>query len=111
MNPQPNRLSRRQFVVNTGLAAFAGAGFPAIVSSRSPADRLNLAFVGVGGRGAANLKELMAKDSENVVALCDVNLQYLEKAAAQYPKARTFRDFRKLYDELKDFDAVVVSST
>ena len=46
----------------------------------------------------------------NVVALCDVNGQNLERAAQQYPKARTYKDFRKLLDEAKDIDAVVVST-
>ena len=50
---------------------------------------------------------------ENIVALCDVNAKNLEAAAAKAPGAKKFRDFRKLYDELKDseFDAVVVSTT
>jgi len=105
-----DRISRRGFV-RRSMAAIPLAGFPAIVSSRSPAERLNLAFIGVGGRGAANIKEMMAKGTENVVALCDVNGQNLDKAAAQYPAARKYRDFRKLYDEVGDIDAVVVSST
>src|SRR5678816_4962227 len=50
---------------------------------------------------------------ENIVALCDVNERNLNAAAAKTTGAKTFRDFRKLYDELKDsdFDAVVVSTT
>ena len=47
----------------------------------------------------------------NVVALCDVNGQNLEKAAQQYPSTRLYKDFRKLLDESKDLDAVVVSTT
>jgi hypothetical protein len=50
---------------------------------------------------------------ENIVALCDVNAKNLAAAQSKAPQARTFRDFRKMYDELKDseFDAVVVSTT
>ena len=50
---------------------------------------------------------------ENVVALCDVNQRNLDAAAVKAPGARQFRDFRKLYEALKDseFDAVVVSTT
>jgi predicted dehydrogenase len=85
-------------------------GAPAFVSCRSPNAKLNLAVIGCGGRGAANMKEMLG---ENIVALCDVSEPNLRAAAQKAPQARKFRDFRKLYDELKDgdFDAVVVSST
>ncbi len=116
--------SRRDFLARGALASTAAFGFPAIVSSRSPNAKVNLAFIGVGGRGAANLMGLVGvstaarkgapaatEPSENVVALCDVNGQNLDRASQLFPKAKTFRDFRKLYEESKDFDAVVVSTT
>jgi predicted dehydrogenase len=117
----PN-FSRRDFLARGALASAAALGFPAIVSSRSPNAKVNLAFIGVGGRGAANLMGLVginpnsdkgaaAAPNENVVALCDVNAQNLERASQLFPKAKTFRDFRKLYEESNDFDAVVVSTT
>jgi predicted dehydrogenase len=53
----------------------------------------------------------MDAGTENVVALCDVDAQYLGRASAQYPKAKTYKDFRRLYDDAKDIDAVVVSTT
>lgn len=109
-NPhQHSRLTRRQF----GQAALAGvglaAGAPAYISGRE-SEKLNLVIIGCGGRGAANLQPMLG---ENIVALCDVSEPNLLKAAEKAPKAKQFRDFRKLYDELKDseFDAVVVSST
>src|SRR2546423_2180029 len=48
-----------------------------------------------------------------MIAQCDVNEAMLGQPAKKAPKAKQFRDFRKLYDELKDseFDAVVVSTT
>jgi len=84
--------------------------FPAILRSQSPADKLRIAIIGCGGRGGANMAEMLG---ENVVALCDVNERNLDAAATKAPGAKRFRDFRKLYDELKDseFDAVVVSTT
>ncbi|HCN77261.1 MAG TPA: oxidoreductase [Verrucomicrobiales bacterium] len=124
--------NRRQFIFRTTLATAGALGFPAIVSSRSPNARVNLAFIGVGGRGAANIFGLTGvplaprKDpkadpkappppppepTENVVAICDVNAMNLDKAAQFFPKARACRDFRELYDTSKDFDAVVVSTT
>ena len=76
----------------------------------APSNRLNVALIGVWGRGTAHYNVLR---NENVVALCDVNESNLLAAARFHPKAKQFRDFRKLYDELKDgeFDAVVVSTT
>src|SRR5436309_16046414 len=65
-------------------------------------------MIGSGGRGAANLKGV---ESENIVALCDVSKSAVDKAAAKYPKAHQFADFRKLFDErAKEIDAVVVST-
>jgi predicted dehydrogenase len=67
-------------------------------------------IIGCGGRGDANMKEIL---QENIVALCDVSEPNLLRAAEKAPQAKKFRDFRKLYDSLKDgeFDAVVVSTT
>ena len=125
--------SRRQFLLTGGAAAASALGFPAIVSARSPNAKLNLVFIGVGGRGGANVSGITgisvgggkkggtvkqdrpsASDSaENVLALCDVNSQNLDRAAEMFPGAQTFRDFRKLYDTLKpsEIDGVVVSTT
>jgi predicted dehydrogenase len=112
--------SRRRFLFQASLAA-STLGFPAIVRSRSPNARLNLAFIGVGGRGGANLQAITGValgktgevSKENVVALCDVNAQNLDRAAASFPEAKKFRDFRKLYESLKasELDGVVISTT
>ena len=103
----PDQTTRRQFVrVVAGSAAIAWAA-PAIVRGRNLNDRLRIALIAVGGRGAANLE---AVGSEEVVALCDVFEPALDRAARQHPKARRFRDYRKLYDQAGAFDAVVVST-
>ena len=87
---------------------------PAALSARpatrrvSPNEKLNIAIIGAGGRGAADTAEV---SSENIVALCDVNEDHLNAAAAKYPQARKYVDFRKLYDASKDIDAVVVATT
>ena len=109
--PQPSPpISRRAFV--GGAAALAGAGvlgFPAVLRGRNLNDSLNIAVIACGGRGGSNLGDV---SSENIVALCDVNQNSLNAAAQNHPDAKTFTDFRKLYDTLKDseFDAVVVST-
>jgi len=101
------RLRRRTFLAAAASTVFAA---PAILSARSPSEKLRLVFIGSGGRAKRNMMEL--KD-ETVVALCDVNEANLNAAKQQAPGAKTFRDFRKLYDTLRDdeFDAVVVSTT
>ncbi len=103
-------LTRRRFLQGVALTGAAILGCPAFVRSRAPNDKLNIVLIGCGGRGATNLREMLG---ENIVALCDVNEANLLQAAAKAPQAKKFRDFRKLYDELKDgeFDAVVVSTT
>ena len=104
-----SRSTRRSFL-RTSAAVGAGlglAGLPAVVHSRSPNEKLNIAIVGVTGRGGANLKEVQ---EENIVALCDVDEQKLASVAQKFPSARTSVDWRKLLDQ-KGFDAVVVSTT
>lgn len=102
--------NRRRFLIQTSTAA-AAFGFPAIVRGRSPGQKINLAVIGTGGRGAGNLAGVTAKpDLVNVVALCDVDSRSLADAAGKFPGAATYKDFRKLYDERKDIDAVVVST-
>lgn len=97
-------ITRRQFV-----AASAGAlaAAPGVLRGQDATDRLNIAMIGCGGRGAANLR---AVSSENIVALCDVNARAVDAAAAKFPKARRCTDFRTLFDNPREFDAVVIST-
>ena len=108
MNSPLAAISRRRFLQTT--AAASALGFPAILRSQDAPRKLNLAIIGCGGRGAGNMGDVM---SENIVALCDVNANNLRAAAQKAPGAKQFRDFRAMYDALKDseFDAVVVSTT
>ena len=105
----PNPPNQKPIVVQTGInrrkfiytsALFAGAAaFSGCLSARpklrSPNEKLNIAILGSGGRGASNLSDV---SSENIVALCDVNEMYLNAAAAKYPNAKKFIDFRKVFD-------------
>lgn len=101
-------LSRRRFIGRSAaIAAGAVLAAPAIVRARNLNEKLNIAVIGAGGRGGANLRSV---GSENIVALCDVYEPNLAKAAQLLPEARKFADFRKLYDHAKEFDAVVVST-
>jgi hypothetical protein len=77
-------------------------------SAKSPNEKLDIAAIGSGGRGGENLKELMG---ENIVALCDVDDRAASWAFTQFPKAKRFRDYRKMLDAIHgEIDAVVVST-
>ncbi len=99
-------MSRRGFLAGGTSAAVAA---PAIIRGQLLNDKLDVAIIGCGGRGGANLQEIAAC-GENIVALCDVNQNNLEAASHAFPQAKTFSDFRKLYDEFTSFDAVAVST-
>ena len=106
-SPIQNGIPRRRFLgAASTLTTSAVLGFPAILRARSPGESLNVAVIGVGGRGGSNLAEM---GGENVVALCDVNERNLNSAAQRHPQAKKFVDYRRLYDEVKDLEAVVVS--
>src|SRR5260221_1874468 len=107
------RIDRRNFL-QTGAAAAGLALLPTPASSAprklGPNDRLNLAFIGVGGRGGDNLHELSRLTDVNVAALCDVDANSLAKAAQAHARVATYRDFRLMLEKEKDIDAVVVST-
>ena len=106
-------VSRRRFLAQSASLGAAAIGAPAILRALDANGRINLGFIAAGGRARANLGEMTKQGGVpvNVVALCDVNGQNLDRAAQQYPQARLYKDFRKLLDESKDLDAVVVSTT
>src|SRR5262249_17838089 len=79
--PQKNpTVTRRDFFRGAAIAGAAFLGAPALLRAKSLNDKLNLVIIGCGGRGAANMAEMLA---ENIVALCDVNESNLLKAAAK----------------------------
>src|SRR5690349_25133452 len=96
-----NHVSRRHFLRSSALIAGGAAlASPALLRGKSLNEKLNIAVIGSGGRGASNLESVA---SENIVALCDVNGKNLDRAAAKFPKARKFTDFRKVFDHAKEF--------
>ena len=104
-----HNLNRRTFlkqsaVVGTGMTILKSG---ILKAGQSPNDKLNIAIIGAGGRGAGNMNSVK---SENIVALCDVNEKTLAKAVEQFPKAKTYVDWRKCREQ-KDIDAVVCSTT
>jgi hypothetical protein len=105
-------ISRRDFIGNTAKAAAVFTIVPGNVLSgfgfQAPSDKLNIACVGIGGMGASNLEALQ---SENIVALCDVDWDYAGHVFDTYPKAKRYWDWRVMLDEMgKSIDAVVVAT-
>ena len=108
-----NRMTRRGFL-KSAAAASAVPAFLHIVprhvlgrGQTPPSDKLNIAGIGVGGMGAANLHEL---ESENIVALCDVDPEYAAKTISRYPNAEFHTDYRVMLETQKDIDAVVIAT-
>ncbi|MGD2035207.1 MAG: Gfo/Idh/MocA family oxidoreductase [Bacteroidales bacterium] len=111
-NNGDQKITRRQFLENSAVAT---AGFTILPSSvisglghKAPSDKLNIAGVGVGGRGGGVLKALKG---ENIVALCDVDWKYSAGIFGEFPDAEKFYDWRIMFDKMKDsIDAVVVGT-
>ena len=101
------QINRRRFMRSAAIAGAATFAAPAILRARNLNEKLNIAIIGSGGRGASNMQSVA---TENIVALCDVNAANLGRAAEAHPSARRYDDFRKLFDHAGDFDAVVVST-
>ncbi|MGA0408353.1 MAG: Gfo/Idh/MocA family protein, partial [Limisphaerales bacterium] len=104
--------SRRQFIQDAGLSlgvATAGLTFPWISQAQSsPNAQLRIAAIGTGGRAAANVAGV---SHEALVALCDVDQNNLNQAAAKYPQAKLYQDFRVMLEKETDrIDAVLVGT-
>ena len=104
------KITRRDFLSN---AALAGSGLIILSNSRSAYttqanEKLNIAAIGVGGRGAADVNGV---EDENIVALCDVDHSHAAKTFERFPKAERFRDFRRMLDKIHSkIDAVVIGT-
>ncbi len=103
-------VSRRSFLSGAAAATaftvvprhvLGGAGTPA------PSDKLNIAGVGIGGKGYSDLTSV---ESQNIVALCDADWRHAAGAARRWPNARRWTDFRKMLDEQKEIDAVITAT-
>ncbi|HMQ49801.1 MAG TPA: Gfo/Idh/MocA family oxidoreductase [Saprospiraceae bacterium] len=112
---------RRKFIEQSakGMAAFmivpryvlGGKGYTA------PSDRINIAAIGVGGKGESNIRHSIGWDEktgetqENLVALCDVDEEVGAVTFDRFPKVKRFKDFRVMLEAMeKDIDAVIVST-
>ena len=103
--------NRRNFIGGSAALAASSLVRPSYLSAAAN-DRIRIAFVGVGGRGGTNLQKIAATGKVDVVAVCDVDTRATDRAGREFPQAKSFQDFRKMYDAIgKDFDAAVISTT
>jgi len=108
------QISRRSFVKQGALASsifiiprhvLGGKGYTA------PSDRLNLAAIGAGGKGTSDILHASVKGRERVAALCDVDFSgSASRSVKNFPEAKKYHDYRVMLDELKDIDAVTIST-
>ncbi|HEY0679597.1 MAG TPA: Gfo/Idh/MocA family oxidoreductase [Chitinophagaceae bacterium] len=106
--------SRRKFIRNAGITATGFFIVPRHVLGKgyiAPSDKLNIAGIGVGGKGASDLKEFAKSPRVNIVALCDVDDRQAAGSVKQFPDAKYYKDFREmLQKEEKNIDAVSIST-
>ncbi|MBI9018326.1 MAG: Gfo/Idh/MocA family oxidoreductase [Phycisphaerae bacterium] len=111
-NNKTDNITRRSFIAKTAtLAAFTivprhvlgGPGY------LSPSDKLNIAVVGIGGKGASDTTSV---SSENIVAFCDIDSKILNSSgiSRKYPDAKRYQDYRIMFDKQKDIDAVMIAT-
>ena len=106
--------SRRSFIKKGAIASsvfivprhvLGGVGFTA------PSDKLNIAAIGAGGKGASDIRNASVNGRENIVALCDVDFAGSAKASVErFPKAKLYADYREMLEKQKDIDAVTIST-
>lgn len=111
------KVSRRSFLGTAAKGGAAALAAPLIVPRnvlggtgyQAPSDTVNVAGIGVGGMGGANLENLSS--SENVVALADVDHNYASETFKAYPDAETYYDYRRMLDDMaNEIDAVIVAT-
>ncbi|MGM9758656.1 MAG: Gfo/Idh/MocA family protein [Parabacteroides sp.] len=109
-----SNITRRSFLQRSAAAAAAFSIVPGTILGKShgyvaPSDKLNIAGVGIGGMGNANLKNM--EKTENIVALCDIDWRYAKPVFDRHPNAKKYWDYRKMLDEMgKSIDAVLVAT-
>ncbi len=107
-----NVISRRTFLGTTATSAIGLTVLPSKVIAglghKPPSDKLNIAGIGVGGKGYTNLRNM---ETENIVALCDVDWDYAGKNSfARWTRAKQYMDYREMFDQQKDIDAVMIAT-
>lgn len=114
VDKQSNGFSRRKFLKSAGLAATGFMIVPRHVLGGtgyvSPSDKLQVAGIGVGGKGASDINSFYESGKADIAYLCDVDDRRAAGSVGKFPKAKYYRDYREMLDkEHKNIDAVSVS--
>ncbi|HYC40268.1 MAG TPA: Gfo/Idh/MocA family oxidoreductase [Chitinophagaceae bacterium] len=111
---KPGSSSRRRFIRNAAITGTAFFIVPRHVLGRgyvAPSDKLNIAGIGVGGKGGGDLVEFAKSPNVNIVALCDVDDRQAAKSRERFPRASYYRDFRVMLEKEKNhIDACSIST-
>jgi len=100
-------LSRRSFFKTASIATAGALVIPNLLRC-SPNNRLNIAVIGVGGRGKSSWTQV---PRESIVAMCDVDDRQSVSGFKACPKAKRYKDFRVMFDEMgRDIDAVIIAT-
>ena len=105
---EKKNISRREFMGGAA-AAMAFTIVPSHVLAQPPSEKLNVASIGAGGMGAGNTRAA-ASAGANIVALCDVDWAKADESFKRFPKAKKYKDFRKMLDTEKSIEAVIVAT-
>ena len=112
-----NQVTRRTFLFSSAIMAAGCATSKAKFSDVSymrpvsPNEKLNIAGVGVGGKGSSDVDGAQEAGNNNIVALCDVDWARAGETFKRYPKARQYKDFRVMLEkECNNIDAVTIST-
>lgn len=99
--------SRRRFLGAAASTVFAINFVPSRVFGAN--ERIHLAGIGVGGKGAGEINDTSDVGCE-IVALCDVDDRRAAETYKKFPNAKRYQDFRVMLEKQKDIDAVTVST-
>ena len=105
--------SRRSFLASTAAGCAAPLILPSGLRAAAANEKLNVAFIGMGGKIQGHVKDLMNMGHQ-VAAFCDVDLPRCDAAKQRHgegaAQARSYQDYRELFDKERDLDAVVVAT-
>lgn len=108
-----NATSRRSFLKKTALTTLGISIIPRHVLGKgyiAPSDKLNIGIIGAGGKGYSDMMNVWNNGASNIAAICDVDWHSAANAFKQFPKAKQYKDYRKLFNEMPDIDAITVST-
>ena len=110
---QNNNTTRRSFIKKTAAVALGFSIVPRHVLGQgftAPSDQLNIAVIGGGGKGYSDAVNVWNNGASNIAAICDVDWNMAADAFEKFPKAKKYKDYRKLLDEMGDIDALTIST-